>query len=109
LQEAATVLHLARSGRLILKATTSALPREGSILVDEKGRRVAKVLEIIGPVASPYLSTQPLTDRIERSSKTKLYLSEESASEDKFKDKKFRGPRDDQRNRNSSPSGNRRR
>jgi RNA-binding protein len=76
LQEAGTVLHLARSGRLILKASPPAV-REGSILVDEKGRRTGKVLELIGPVESPFLSVQPFTDRIERISDTKLYLGED--------------------------------
>jgi rRNA processing protein Gar1 len=51
--------------------------REGSILVDEKGRRTGKVLELIGPVSSPYLSVQPFTDRIERIAGSKLYLGEE--------------------------------
>jgi rRNA processing protein Gar1 len=93
-----------------LKATTTSAPaKEGSILVDEKGRRTARVLEIIGPVASPYLSTQPLTDRIERSSKTKLYLSEETADEDKFRGRKFHGPGEDLRNRNPNSPGMRRR
>ncbi|MGI0091983.1 MAG: H/ACA ribonucleoprotein complex subunit GAR1 [Nitrososphaerales archaeon] len=81
MQEAGTVLHLARSGRLILKSsggtTTSSLVKEGSILVDEKGRRTCKVLEIIGPVFSPYISAQPLTDRIERVAGSKLFVSEE--------------------------------
>jgi rRNA processing protein Gar1 len=73
------VLHLARSGRLILK-TSNPPPREGSILVDEKGRRTCKVLEIIGPVSLPYISAQPLTDRIERISGTKLFVGEDTFS-----------------------------
>jgi len=74
LQEAGIVLHQARSGRLILKA--AAQVRDGSILVDEEGRRTCKVIETIGPVASPYLSTQPLTDRLERIKGQKLFLSD---------------------------------
>ena len=90
LQEAGTVLHLARSGRLIIK-TTSSPPREGSILVDEKGRRACKVLEIIGPVSSPYLSAQPLTDRIERVTGTKLFVEEGTFGENprRFSGNKF--------------------
>jgi RNA-binding protein len=75
LQEAGTVLHLARSGRFILKASSNV--REGSTLVDEKGRRTGRVLEIIGPASSPYLSCQPFTDRIERVVGTKLFIEEE--------------------------------
>ena len=76
MQEAGTVLHLARSGRLILKASLPAV-HEGALLVDEKGRRSGKVMELIGPVSSPYLSVQPFTDRIERITGTKLYVGEE--------------------------------
>ncbi|MHB1868227.1 MAG: H/ACA ribonucleoprotein complex subunit GAR1 [Nitrososphaerales archaeon] len=97
LKEAGTVLHLARSGRLIIKATSSP-PREGSMLVDEKGRRTCKVLEIIGPVSSPYLSAQPLTDRIERVAGTKLFVEEDTFGERKFSDRNF-GPRSRDRSR----------
>jgi rRNA processing protein Gar1 len=74
LQEAGVVLHLARSGRLILKAS-SQVP-DGTLLVDNEGRRSGKVMETIGPVASPYLSVQPMTDRIERVVSTPLFISE---------------------------------
>jgi rRNA processing protein Gar1 len=74
LQEAGTVLHLARSGRLIIKAD-SQVP-DGKLLVDEGGRRAGKVMETIGPVTSPYLSVQPMTDRIESVVGTKLYVSD---------------------------------
>ncbi|MGI0078319.1 MAG: H/ACA ribonucleoprotein complex subunit GAR1 [Nitrososphaerales archaeon] len=72
--EAGTVLHLARSGRLIVKAS-SQVP-DGALLVDDKGRRAGKVMETIGPVSSPYLSVQPGTDRTERIVGTKLFISE---------------------------------
>lgn len=103
LQEAGTVLHLARSGRLILK-TSNQPPREGSILVDEKGRRTCRVMEIIGPMSSPYISAQPLTDRIERISGTKLFVEESTFRDNsrRFSDRKFDRPgrRFPPRNRN---------
>ena len=74
LQQAGIVLHLARSGRLIVKANSPV--REGSILVDKEGRKICKVIETIGPVTSPYLSAQPLTDRIERVMGQELVQSE---------------------------------
>ncbi|MDG6997715.1 MAG: hypothetical protein JRN15_01215, partial [Nitrososphaerota archaeon] len=73
MQEAGSVLHLARSGRLILRSKITTI-REGTVLVDEKGRRSCKVFEIIGQVSNPYISAQPLTDRIERITGMKLYL-----------------------------------
>jgi RNA-binding protein len=111
LQEAGTVLHLARSGRLILKAAPEIV-REGSILVDEQGRRTAKVLEIIGPVSSPYLSAQPFTDRIERIVGAKLYLGEaqepvRSRGEFRRDDRGSTGPGQRFRPRPSGPRQNR--
>gem|GEM_PF-1575254 len=73
-KEAGVVLHLARSGRLIIKA--GAQVRDGSILIDASGRKTCRVIENIGPVSSPYLSTQPLTDRIERVVGQKLFVGE---------------------------------
>lgn len=76
MQEAGTVIHLARSGRLILRSNISTI-REGSILVDDNGKKSCKVLEIIGPVSNPFISGQPLTDRIERLKGKKLFLSDD--------------------------------
>ncbi len=73
LQEAGFVLHQAKSGRLILKASIKLEPNV--ILVDSKGRKVAKVVEMIGPVNSPYVSTIPLTDRVKKLIGSKLYIS----------------------------------
>ncbi len=35
----------------------------GSILLDSKGRKAAKVIELIGPVSRPYASAAPASDR----------------------------------------------
>jgi len=59
-----TALHLAGSGRLILRGKET--PNPGAILYDEKGRRVAKVVEVFGPVEAPYISAIPLIERVER-------------------------------------------
>lgn len=64
LEEVGTVTHLAKSGRLIIKVNKWVKP--GTILFDSKGRKLAKVIELIGPVKSPYATAIPLTGRIER-------------------------------------------
>ncbi len=69
--EAGISLHLAGSGRLILRAKEDLKP--GTILYDDKGRKVAKTIEIIGPVKSPYISATPLTDRVKRTFGHKVY------------------------------------
>ncbi len=99
LQEAGTVLHLARSGRLIVKAF-SQIP-DGTLLVDGEGRRSGRVMETIGSVASPYLSVQPMTDRIERVVGDKLFIS---ASQRGEKSVKFsRQEKKKQRTRKAGP------
>ncbi|MGQ9718992.1 MAG: H/ACA ribonucleoprotein complex subunit GAR1 [Nitrososphaerales archaeon] len=64
MEEVGTVTHLAKSGRIIIKVNRWLEP--GTILLDSKGRRLAKVTEIIGPVKSPYATAIPLTERVER-------------------------------------------
>jgi RNA-binding protein len=61
MQEVGEVLHMARSGRLIIR-----LERElkvGTVLVDSKGRNAAKIMELLGPVSRPYASTLPGSDK----------------------------------------------
>lgn len=48
------LLHQAKSGRLIVRL--SAEVRPGVAILDEKGRRLGKVVELIGPVKAPYAS-----------------------------------------------------
>ena len=61
MQEIGEVLHRARSGRLIIRLARKVEP--GSVLLDSKGRNAAKVIELIGPVAKPYASAAPASDR----------------------------------------------
>ena len=56
------ILHQAKSGRLIVKLTQEVRP--GSFLVDEKGRRLGRVSELIGPVRSPYASVTVISSRL---------------------------------------------
>ena len=70
------VIHLAKSGRVILKLYGSSHQvKTGEVLVDENGRRVGKVIEMLGPVASAYASVSPLTDRANRLVGTKMFSS----------------------------------
>ncbi len=49
-----TLVHQARSGRLIVRLSREV--RTGAVIVDEKGRKMGKVIELIGPVKAPYAS-----------------------------------------------------
>lgn len=73
-QKIGVVLHLAKSGRLIVKASVADV-KVGTILYDAKGRRVAKVAEVFGPVKEPYLSCIPLTDRVKKLEGQEIYSS----------------------------------
>ena len=56
------MLHQAKSGRLIVRLTEEVRP--GAVILDEKGRRLGRVVELIGPVKAPYASVAPATSRV---------------------------------------------
>jgi RNA-binding protein len=65
--EIGEIMHLAKSGRLIIKLNAaSGGIRAGELLVDGSGKRVGRVAELIGPVSAPYASVIPMTDRTSR-------------------------------------------
>ena len=72
--EIGEIMHLAKSGRLIVKLNAaSAGIRAGELLVDGSGKRVGRVAELIGPVSAPYASVIPMTDRTSRLVGTKIF------------------------------------
>ncbi len=73
MQKVGVVLHLAKSGRLIVKASVTDI-KVGTLLYDMKGKRVAKVAEVFGPVKEPYLSCIPLTDRVKKLEGQEVYI-----------------------------------
>jgi len=73
MQEVGEVLHRARSGRLIVRLSEKV--EAGAILLDSKGRKAAKVIELIGPVSKPYASAAPASDRADTGKEgRKLFL-----------------------------------
>lgn len=59
-----TILHVAGSGRVIIRLTGDA--SEGDLLGSNTGRRIARIREIIGPVRAPYASAESLTNNMAR-------------------------------------------
>ena len=57
-------MHLATSGRVIVRL--SKIVTQDQILCDENSTKVAKVTELIGPVAKPYASAVSLTNNIQK-------------------------------------------
>jgi len=73
--EPVQVLHKARSGRLILKSKKKVTT--GMILFDSRRRPVARIVELIGPVNSPYASATILNKEMEVHEGQKLYYEGE--------------------------------
>jgi len=86
LQGVGEVLHLASSGRVIIRLSTTV--RDGQLLVDNSGRKIAKVSEMIGPVDAPYASATPLTNNIQKYVGKKIFMGEETPAQ---RPKRFRG------------------
>ena len=57
-------MHLASSGRVIVRLSKTVT--QDQILCDEKSTKVAKVTEMIGPVAKPYASAISLANNIKK-------------------------------------------
>ncbi len=68
-------MHLAGSGRVIVQLSKELV--EGQILCDKNGTRVAKVMELIGPVKRPFASATPLTNNIKKYVGKSVFASEE--------------------------------
>jgi RNA-binding protein len=69
-------MHLAGSGRVIIQLSKELA--EGQILCDKKGTRVAKVMELIGPVNRPFASATPLTNNIKKFIGKNVFADEET-------------------------------
>ncbi len=80
-------MHLAGSGRVIIQL--SGVLSEGVILCDEKGTKVAKVMELIGPVKRPFASATPLTNSIKKYVGKRVFALELTpAKKEKFRRRK---------------------
>ena len=64
MQEVGEIMHLAGSGRVVVQLSREI--GEGTVLCDSAGTRVARVMELIGPVRRPFASATPLTNNIKR-------------------------------------------
>jgi RNA-binding protein len=77
LQEVGEIIHLASSGRVIIRLKKQL--DEGNLVCDDTGRKIAKVTELIGPVAAPYASAISLTNNIKKYTGKKVYFLDEPA------------------------------
>jgi len=57
-----TLLHQAKSGRLIVRLSQEVRP--GVFVFDGGGRKLGRIVELIGPVKSPYASVAVVSSRL---------------------------------------------
>lgn len=74
MEEIGEVLHLAKSGRLIVKLSSNKI-KSGEVLSDDKGKRIGKIMEIFGPISSPYASVMLLVDKYQYLIGSNVYSS----------------------------------
>ncbi len=60
-----TIMHQAKSGRLIVRLSREVRP--GLFLLDEDGKKLGRIVELIGPVRSPYASVAVVSSRLGKS------------------------------------------
>ena len=70
-----TILHQAKSGRLIVRLSREVKP--GAAIVDGEGKKLGRVVELIGPVKAPYASVSVSTSRLGRGGNP-AYLGQQS-------------------------------
>ncbi|MDA4126747.1 MAG: hypothetical protein OK452_06055 [Thaumarchaeota archaeon] len=59
------ILHQAKSGRLIVRLSKEVSP--GVVALEEGGRRLGKITELIGSVKKPYASIAVVSSRLGKS------------------------------------------
>jgi RNA-binding protein len=79
MNELGEILHLAKSGQVIVKLSPQASDKKatGLIVFDMNGRQIGKILEIFGPVGSPYASVQPSRQKLTGIVGTKAFVADE--------------------------------
>lgn len=56
-----SIVHQAKSGRLVVRLSSEARP--GAFLFDDRGKKLGRIIELIGPVRAPYASVAVVTSR----------------------------------------------
>jgi RNA-binding protein len=72
LQRLGRVLHVSQSRNIII--TIENLPKIGEAVVNENLKPIGKILDIFGPVSSPYASVKPTIQEIEKLTDKILYV-----------------------------------
>lgn len=72
------VLHISKAGRIIVKSRMKLFP--GTLLYDVSGRAVGIVIDLIGPVAAPFVVAKPLVPNADKLVGGSLYVRDRDVS-----------------------------
>ncbi|WP_346297683.1 Gar1/Naf1 family protein [Geoglobus acetivorans] len=64
LKKIGRVLHISKTGNVILSSVPDYLPKEGSPVYNKRMEKIGFVYDIIGPVRNPFLVVKPFKRRI---------------------------------------------
>lgn len=67
-------LHRVPSGRLIIKISGRNPPKLGSRVLDSRGNLLGVVVDVIGPVSSPYAVVKPLSSEVSLTQFEEVFL-----------------------------------
>ena len=88
MQEVGEVLHIANSGRVIVRLSKEI--KEGQILCDKNNQKIGRVTELIGPIKNPFASAIPLTNNLKKISGIKVFSLEQTPVMKKNRRKRHR-------------------
>ncbi|MGI8832684.1 MAG: H/ACA ribonucleoprotein complex subunit GAR1 [Nitrososphaeraceae archaeon] len=79
MNELGEILHVAKSGQVIVRLSSHASDKKASGLtvLDINGRQIGKILEIFGPVRSPYASVLPSRQKLTGIVGTKVFVADD--------------------------------
>ncbi len=67
-------IHWTPSKKMLVKMTTKKLPKLGVRVINSSGRVVGRVVDVIGPVKSPYAVVKPVRRDIDLKTYEELYI-----------------------------------
>ena len=88
MQEVGEVLHIANSGRVIVRLSKEI--KEGQILCDKNSQKIGRVTELIGPIGKPFASAIPLTNNLKKISGIPVFSLEQTPAMKKNRRKRHR-------------------
>ena len=67
-------IHRSSTGKLVVKLVSPRPPKIGVRVLNSKGRVVGRVIDVIGPVRSPYAIVKPTLSGVKLREYEELYL-----------------------------------